>query len=178
LEACTVKTSATPHEQYGRHVIINFFKALYEDYPDGVMVVRDVIAMEKYLVKYRFYFQGTLTSLSVGDNKVYAKKPSTSVLQSVNLSKYSPEEILQMTKKEAELKQSKRPTKIAVKGETRYYLNRGYKIARYETEFNVTAFSEGALGENIVAVCSEIDQNDGHTDASVEEASKKPAASP
>jgi hypothetical protein len=136
VENCTLKSPATNTEKYGRHEVFQLHKAIQDDYPDAVLVFKDITMTEKYGLKYRFYFTGTMEKPRNG-SKVYSKG---SIVDHVKLAKYSPEEILEMTSREKELRASKKPIHILVKGETRLHFNRGFKVTSFEIDFSVQAF--------------------------------------
>jgi hypothetical protein len=140
VENCTVKTPACDVEKYGRCEVIKLYRAVFNDYPDAVMVYKDIRMTDKYDLKFKFYFTGTMEKPRPGE-KPYSKGR---IVSHINLSKYSPGEILQMTQRERELRETNKRIQVLTKGETHYHFNRSFKITSYEMNYTVTAFEDAA----------------------------------
>jgi hypothetical protein len=136
---CIFKSEASIREEHGRHRIFTFIEALYEDFPDGVLIVKDIQLVDKFSIKFRTYFSGTREQPPAfgEENLVYTKG---TYVDHIKFSRYSPEDVLRLVKREKQLRDSGRPIQIVAKGETKYILDANCKIVRYEAEYNITDF--------------------------------------
>jgi hypothetical protein len=139
IEDCILRSAASEGDVRGRQALKELFRALFDDYPDGVMVVKDVKLVDRYLLKHKIYFTGTIVKPPPAgeDNHIYSRG---SIAAMVNQKKYTPEEIRMIAERENQLREAQKSIRIIVKGETKYHFTRDYKISRYETDYSVTSF--------------------------------------
>jgi hypothetical protein len=147
VENCVLKSPGSDEEKHGRGHIIEFFEELNEDHPDAVIIVKDVKWTDKYTLKYKFYFNGTYDT-----TKVYARPNAVSyskelIVDHVDISKYSAEDLLKMSQREQELIEGHQAIKVLVKGSTEIHLNRAFKMKKYVVDYRITSFEPGNLDD-------------------------------
>jgi hypothetical protein len=138
-EYCIFKSPASDSEIEGRDNIYEFYRALFNNYPDGVVVQREYKWVNRSEVHFRCYFRGTQIDPRLGEDCPYAK---SSVTCHLNLSKYTTDDILEIARREKECCDKMTPIRVFVKSDTRLLLNRNYQVKKWTIEYVITSFEE------------------------------------
>mmetsp|Transcript_35612 Transcript_35612/g.33767 ORF Transcript_35612/g.33767 Transcript_35612/m.33767 type:complete len:545 (+) Transcript_35612:166-1800(+) len=114
-EDCALKTPALKNDLIGRHHIISVMFALLDDHPDAIMMWKDTKYLpNECILKSKHYFSGT-KALHSTHTHLY-QKDTGSLLTQIDLTKYTPEEIIQLELLEKAIVKKGSPFLIFAKG--------------------------------------------------------------
>jgi hypothetical protein len=136
-ERCMFKSPAFDEPLEGREHIFEFYWALFEDFPDGVVALRDINLTCERELKFRMFFHGKRVEQKV-NKRIYAK---ANIARHMKLSKYTSEEILEIGRKTKYYSEKSAPLNVFGKANTTLVLNKRYQIKKFMIDYTITSFA-------------------------------------
>jgi hypothetical protein len=133
-------------EVVGRLHFVEFSKYIMRKSPDLVMVIKNVKLETRVSLQWRFYTSWTAASPTFGSNDSIYCPRKKSVLEKMDLSKKTEEEIKILIEREKRLKETKEQVHLVLRGEMCLKLNRHNQITKFLLQ-NVNILSFDVLSD-------------------------------
>lgn len=127
-ETVVLVTKALPDPTVGREHVYSFFEALIDGHPDAYLLASDVNFLDESTLNAKLHFKGTKALHS--EKEFYFMK--SSLVDSMNLTKYSEADIVKLRQLEESLIAHNKPIEVEFNGSMTLIFHKVLKIQRHE----------------------------------------------